>query len=196
MIKILKRNQFIKVSVSVASIIGMFFLFNLAKIIIREEASRIDAQTKTIQESIDLRDEEKRAVTKTIQTVKTKYEDYLLKLNEQKNLTIDANKLNSEIQEFVNLLNKYYDNNIFKIRVQYVKQDDEYINIGNICFAFDFNHDYRDDIELSKKLEDMIIKNIYFDLINNFKKDLSILEEKTNMDLNQKIINISYIKEK
>jgi len=196
MVKTIKINFLLKNLIFVFILIFLIFLFNLYKVVDREAASKLDVQIKNIQSEIDTKDKNIIQTNKIIKAVKDRYAEYLKKIEEEKNLTIDSTILSMEINNFFELLNKYYNNNIFKINVSNVSPDDEYINLAIISLTFDFNHDFKNDLDLSNNLESTIIKSVYIDILNKFETSLSILKEKSSIDLDNKIIKLYYIKKR
>ena len=194
MVKTIKINFLLKNLILSLVLISLFFLFNLYKVIDREKASELDIQINKIQSEIDTKNKDIMQVNRIIKAVNSRYKDYLSKIEKEKDLTIDSSILSIEMNDFFELLNKYYDNKIFKIHVFNVVPDDEYINLAVITLTFDFYHDFKNDVELSNDLEKTIIKNVYMDILNKFENSLSILKEKSSLDLENKNIKLYFIK--
>lgn len=170
--------------------------YNLFLMVDRQIASKIDIETESLNKEVRTVIEQSKNITELIKTIERRYKEYLLKIEGSRNLTIDAVVLNREISEFIGLVNQYYDNSMFVVRLGTVKQSDEYLNIGNIVFSFEFRHNYSNNPELAKEIEDAILRNVFYDFTKNFSKVLSVLDEKSFVNLEEKIINISYLKEK
>lgn len=196
MINDLKSNELRKNLLIVFFILACYLVYNLFLILDRNEARLVDLQTEGINNEISDANINISKVNSIIRTVEAKHLDYLSNLEEQKNLTIDANILYSEIDNFVNLINQYYNNSIFKLRLLEVKQHDDFINVAEINIIFDFVHPFLDKPEIAKEIEDAVIKNVYFDLLNNFKNVVKLEKDISSFDLDLKTIKLSYVKEK
>jgi hypothetical protein len=196
MINDLKSNELRKNLLIIFLVLACYLVYSLFLILDRSEARLVDSQTEKINNEINDANANISKVNSIIRTVEAKHLDYLSKLEEQKNLTIDANILYTEMDNFINLINQYYNNSIFKLRISEVKQHDDYINVAEINIVFDFAHPFLEKPEIAKEIEDAIIKNVYFDLINNFKNVVKLEKDISSFDLELKTIKLSYVKEK
>lgn len=196
MIKNLKYNLIKKNLFICLILLSLVVLYNLFLIINRSTASKIDNEREKIEASVERLSSEKASIVKIIEDTKKIHEEYLKRLEFQKNLTIDANILLNEVSHFIELLNKFYDNSIFKIRVSNVSQNEDYINLAEISLFFEFSHQLQHSPEVAKELEVAIMKNVYFDILNNYKKLLPIDESLTKQDFDLNTLKIYFIKEK
>lgn len=196
MIKNLKSNAIRKNILSSFIIILLYFLYNFAIVAYRQEAGAIDDEVDKINSSIEAKKNDLESINIKIGQVKKMHEEYLSKVASQKNLTIDANVLQSEIASFIDILNKYYDNTLFKIKLNKVVQNDDYINLAEIDLYFEFNHNLQGTPEVSKEVERIIIKNVYNDIAINFSNILPLEKKLSVLNYENKTVKLFYFKEK
>ena len=196
MIKNLKSNAIRKNILSSFIIILLYFLYNFAIVAYRQEAGAIDNEVDKINSSIEAKKNDLESINIKIGQVKKMHEEYLSKVASQKNLTIDANILQSEIASFIDILNKYYDNTLFKIKLNKVVQNDDYINLAEIDLNFEFNHNLQGTPEVSKEVERIIIKNVYNDIAINFSNILPLEKKLSVLNYENKTVKLFYFKER
>lgn len=196
MIKNLKSNAIRKNILSSFIVILLYFLYNFAIVAYRQEAGAIDDEVDKINSSIEAKKNDLESINIKIGQVKKMHEEYLSKVASQKNLTIDANVLQSEIASFIDILNKYYDNTLFKIKLNKVVQNDDYINLAEIDLYFEFNHNLQGTPEVSKEVERIIIKNVYNDIAINFSNILPLEKKLSVLNYENKTVKLFYFKEK
>lgn len=196
MIKNLKSNAIRKNILSSFIIILLYFLYNFAIVAYRQEAGAIDDEVDKINSSIEAKKNDLESINIKIGQVKKMHEEYLSKVASQKNLTIDANVLQSEIASFIDILNKYYDNTLFKIKLNKVVQNDDYINLAEIDLYFEFNHNLQGTPEVSKEVERIIIKNVYNDIAINFSNILPLEKKLSVLNYENKTVKLFYFKER
>lgn len=195
MIKALRHNYILKGLVSSMIFIGFFFLYKAGLVLYREAASKIDKETSKIETSIQKTNLEINQVNKVIKEVEAIHKAYLERIENQKNLTINSTILKEELSNFINILNNYYDNNVFKIILTNVAQNEEYINVADIILNFEFFHNLYHAPEVALELEKTIITNVYNDITNNFSKLINVDKKISNFNTDTKSINLYYIKE-
>lgn len=196
MIKSIKHNLIRKNLLFGFFVLCAILLYNLFLILYRAEASKIDKETNRVETNINNKELELKNINETIEKVKKIHQEYLARIEHQKNLTIDLKALNSEITNLVDILNKYYDNAIFKIRLSNVTQNEDYINLAEINLYFEFFHQLQHSPEVALELEKTVIKNVYNDITNNFSKLINIDKSLSSANYDLKTISLFYVKDK
>lgn len=196
MIKSIKQNLIRENLLFGLFILCAILLYNIFLIIYRAEASKIDNETSKVETNINNKEIELKAINETIEKVKKTHQDYLTRIEHQKNLTIDLKALNGEITNLVDMLNKYYNNAIFKIRLSNVSQNEDYINLAEINLYFEFFHQLQHSPEVALELEKTVIKNVYNDITNNFSKLINIEKRLSSANYDLKTISLFYVKDK
>lgn len=196
MIKNLKKNQTRKNLFISLFLILLYFVYNFIIVAYRAEASLIDKETDSIIASIDSKKQEMEKINQKINEVKKIHQSYLEKVKSQKNLTIDANILQSEIANLVDMLNKYYDNTVFKLKLKNVVQNDDYINVAEINILFEFFHKLQGTPDVAKQLEKSVIDNVYSDIVNNFSEILVLDKKLSVINYDTNTVKLFFIKEK
>ncbi len=196
MIKSIKQNLIRENLLFGLFILCAILLYNIFLIIYRAEASKIDNETSKVETNINNKEIELKDINETIEKVKKIHQDYLTRIEHQKNLTIDLKALNGEITNLVDMLNKYYNNAIFKIRLSNVSQNEDYINLAEINLYFEFLHQLQHSPEVALELEKTVIKNVYNDITNNFSKLINIEKRLSSANYDLKTISLFYVKDK
>lgn len=196
MIKNLKKNQTRKNLFISLFLILLYFVYNFIIVAYRAEASLIDKETDSIIASIDSKKQEMEKINQKINEVKKIHQSYLEKVKSQKNLTIDANILQSEIANLVDMLNKYYDNTVFKLKLKNVVQNDDYINVAEINILFEFFHKLQGTPDVAKQLEKTVIDNVYSDIVNNFSEILVLDKKLSVINYDTNTVKLFFIKER
>lgn len=196
MIKSIKHNLIKKNLLLGLGFVALFLLYKIFFIAYREEASKIDNETSKISSSIEKKELEVNEVSDSIKVVEKIHNDYLARIEHQKNLTIDLISLSKEVNSFIELLNKYYDNSIFKIRTSSVTQNEDYINVAEINLYFEFNHKLQHTPEVALLLEQTVINSVFSDITNNFKKLINVDKGISSVNFDLKNIKLFYVKEK
>lgn len=196
MIKNLKKNQTRKNLFISLFLILLYFAYNFIIVAYRAEASLIDKETDSLIASIDSKKQEMEKINQKINEVKKIHQSYLEKVGSQKNLTIDANILQSEIANLVDMLNKYYDNTVFKLKLKNVVQNDDYINVAEINILFEFFHKLQGTPDVAKQLEKSVIDNVYSDIVNNFSEILVLDKKLSVINYDTNTVKLFFIKER
>lgn len=196
MIKNLKKNQTRKNLFIYFFLILLYFAYNFIIVAYRAEASLIDKETDSLIASIDSKKQEMEKINQKINEVKKIHQSYLEKVGSQKNLTIDANILQSEIANLVDMLNKYYDNTVFKLKLKNVVQNDDYINVAEINILFEFFHKLQGTPDVAKQLEKSVIDNVYSDIVNNFSEILVLDKKLSVINYDTNTVKLFFIKER
>lgn len=186
-----KIKKYLIVSVIASSI---FVAINIIDVIKREEAHRYDKQTKQLNEKTKVLQQDIQKIGSIIDKAVEAHNIYNEKMKYQQKLIINSNKLYQELNIVVDALNKYYDNSIFKLRLQSVNQSDIYVNLAEIVIAVDFYHTLNNQ-DINRELEISIQKELYKDIFLKINQIIALDKKLSKNYIDSKQIKLFYIRE-